>query len=64
VITVTFTEGEARALLVNCEFADLGFEAMGVRSVFEPHLSPKKTAMGKLEAGLIQSVAARSAVVN
>jgi hypothetical protein len=64
VITIAFTENEARALLINCEFVDMGFEAMGVRSEYEPHLSPKKTAIGKLKAGLIQSAAARSAVVN
>jgi hypothetical protein len=64
VITITFTESEARALLVNCDFSDMCFEAMGVQSEHEPDQSPKKIATDKLRAGLVQSAAARSALVN
>ncbi len=60
-IQVTFTEDEARALMANCVFAEVGFEAMGVKSEYPQGSSPKETAVAKLAEGLILLHAAHQA---
>jgi len=46
------TEAEVRALIANCEFGEIAFEAMTVPE--RPLISATDTARAKLEATLLQ----------